>query len=131
MEVINVLKLDKKNRHKQGKIFIIANEISSLLDHFFPRTIDVADLFYASHKNNHKKLNQDNYDAEKRTSRLSTLISNAQINADSLLKYNLFTFENYIVAGGWFTRRFAGDSDIDIFIYKDHEETLCMLFLSL
>ena len=119
MEVINLLRLDKENRHKEGKTFFF-EELS-------PRMIDVADLFYVGYKR--RNTLPDNHDPTRRFTRLNLYIQTAQLNAKSLLKNSVFTFENYIVAGGWFTKKTG--SDIDIFIYKDHDETLGLLFFAM
>jgi hypothetical protein len=100
MEILNTLENDKLNRHKNGKLFR-REEVNQT----YRFQIDTADMFYyVNHIGGYYSVLKD------RLANLLEIIPPPYIN--------------FVVAGGWFTNRKIGESDIDIFIYGDHEATL-------
>lgn len=100
MDILRVLEEDKINRHKDGKLFTI-NDLS-------PYSPDLGNMFCIRGTKDKFMLN-----------RINTNMHNLGFI------FNVGYFENFVIAGGWFTHSSRPDhADIDIFIYRDHEVTL-------
>jgi hypothetical protein len=106
MEILRILEEDKINRHKDGKLFT-RNDLSN-------HSPNLGNMFCIRASKDKFMLN-----------RIGTNVHNLSFIID--IDY----YENFVIAGGWFTRKSRHDgADIDIFIYRDHESTLCNIISS-
>lgn len=127
MEILAILEDDNLNRHKNGKLFqsigpvTIGENNVNLADMY---TVNERDKPWCMFKTSRLLLNNVSFlDNFIKPIKMDDSDSEYEDEDDTKDIVNVHGFINFIVGGGWFTKK-DDESDIDIFIYRDHERTL-------